>query len=308
MKEIKTVAILGAGAMGAIYASRFVDSGQFTTVFVARGQRNERLKKSGCVVNGRQYLIPVVHPDEKNDPVDLIIVALKSYNLEEAVPDLKSLVGAHTTIISVMNGLDSEDYIGSVYGMDKILYAIAVGMDAVREGNSAIYTNPGKIIFGEANNSHTSERAVRLKEAFRTAGIASDVPPDMMRMMWWKFMINVGVNQASVVMRANYGVFQTSVDAQELMNGLMSEVISLAQHSGVNLTDQDLQEWNTVLNSLSPSGKTSMLQDIEAGRKTEVEAFAGKVVDMGKRYGVQTPVNRVLLNIIRVLEQTQSEF
>ena len=128
-----------------------------------------------------------------------------------------------------------------------------------------------------------------------------------MRMLWWKFMINVGINQASAVMRANYGVFQTSSDAQELMSELMLEVIALAQHAGVNLKEQDLHDWHTVLNTLSPNGKTSMLQDIEAGRKTEVDIFAGKVVELGKTLGIPTPVNLTLLRIIRVLELTQRQ-
>jgi 2-dehydropantoate 2-reductase len=304
VKEIKTVAVLGAGAMGAVYASKFFDASPFSTVLVARDLRYDRLREEGCVINGKRYSIPVVHPDESSDPSDLIIVALKNHNLAEAVPDLKNLVGDQTTIISVMNGLDSEAYLGSVYGMDKVLYAIAVGIDAVREGNSVTYTNPGKIFFGQANNADLSKKVLRVHEALQKAQIAHEIPPDMIRMLWWKFMINVGINQASAVMRVPYGVFQTSPDAQALMGELMGEVIELAQHAGVNLEEQDLHDWYVVLKTLSPKGKTSMLQDIEAGRKTEVEIFAGKVVDLGKSYGIPTPVNRTLLSIIHVLEQS----
>jgi 2-dehydropantoate 2-reductase len=142
--------------------------------------------------------------------------------------------------------------------------------------------------------------------AFDGAGIVTEIPIDMMRMSWWKFMVNVGVNQASAVMRAPYGVLQSSPDARALMETLMRETIVLAQHVGVNLGEQDLEEWNAVLRSLSPEGKTSMLQDIEAGRKTEVEIFAGKVVELGKTYGIPTPVNQTLLSIIHVLEQYQA--
>jgi len=77
--------------------------------------------------------LPVIHPEEDTSPADLIIVALKNHHLPESIPDLKSLIGDSTTIISVMNGLDSEQYIGSIYGMDKVLYAISVGIDAVRQ-------------------------------------------------------------------------------------------------------------------------------------------------------------------------------
>jgi 2-dehydropantoate 2-reductase len=124
----------------------------------------------------------------------------------------------------------------------------------------------------------------------------------MMRMLWWKFMVNVGMNQASAVMRAPYGVFQTAPDAQALMETLMREVVHVAEPAGVDLRERDIQDWYTALNTLAPEGKTSMLQDIEAGRKTEVDTFAGKVVALGKTAGIPTPANETLLRIIRILE------
>jgi 2-dehydropantoate 2-reductase len=289
--------------MGAVFASKFFDAARFSTVLVARGPRYDRLQAQGLVVNGRHYAIPVIHPDEAAQPADLIIVALKNHNLPEAVNDLKNLVGSETTLISVMNGLDSEERLASVYGADKVLYSIAVGIDAVREDNSVIYTNPGKVVFGDPENSRPSERVRCVQEAFERAGVASETPVDMMRMLWWKFMINVGVNQASAVMRAPYGVFQSSSDAQALMDSLMREVIVLAQHFGINLADSDLDGWYAVLKKLSPEGKTSMLQDMEARRKTEVEVFAGKMAELGAKCGVPTPVNQAVLSIIHVLEQ-----
>jgi len=303
VKEIKRVVVLGAGAMGAFYASKFFDSSLLSTVLVAREPRYDRLKAEGLVVNGKHYSIPVVHPDEATPPADLIIVALKHHSLPEAVHDLKNLVGDQTTLVSVMNGLDSEEYLGSIYGMDKLLYAIAVAIDALREGNSVTYTNPGKVIFGEPDNSQPSERVRRVQAAFEQAGVVTEIPTDMMRMLWWKFMVNVGINQASAVMRAPYGVFQSSPDAQALMETLMREVLVLAQRVGVNLGEHDLDAWYAFLKTLSPKGKTSMLQDIEAGRKTEVEIFAGKMVELGKSHGIPTPVNQTLLSIVHVLER-----
>ena len=305
MQEINRVAILGAGAMGAYFTSRFLDAPGFSTSVVARDQRHERLKKNGLVVNGKTYAVPVTHPDETQTPADLIIVALKHHNLPEAVGDLKNLVGDRTTIISVMNGLDSEEYIGSVYGMDKMLYAVSVGIDALRQGNRIDYTNPGKHIFGEAVNSDVNQKVRRVQDAFDRAGIAYETPPDMIRLMWWKFMINVGMNQASAVMRAPFGVFQSSPDAQAVMETLMHEVIALAEGAGVNLGNQDVDDWYKVLDTLSPQGKTSMLQDIEAGRKTEIEIFGGKVVELSEKHGITTPVNHAIWHIIQVLENKQ---
>jgi len=303
MQEIQKVAILGAGAMGAYFASSFFDTAGFSTVLIAKGRRLDKLKSKGLVVNEKSYAIPVIHPDEATSTMDLIIVALKHHHLEEAVQGLEKLVGNSTTIISVMNGLESEEYIGSIYGMDKMLYTISVAIDAVRQGNEINYTKPGKHYFGEAVNTHLSQRVLRVEEAFDRAGIVYETPEDMIRMMWWKFMINVGVNQASAVMQAPLGVFQKSPEAQGLMEALMKEVIALTDVMDVNLTNRDIEEWYTFLNVLSPQGKTSMLQDIEAGRKTEVEIFGEKVVKLGKTHGVTTPVNQTVLQIIRVIEQ-----
>ena len=115
-------------------------------------------------------------------------------------------------------------------------------------------------------------------------------------------MINAGINQASAVLGAPYSVFQRSGDARELMESAMREVMAIAQAAGVHLSEADITNWNLFLSSLSPDGKTSMLQDIEARRKTEVEMFAGKVIELGKEYGIPTPVNQTLYRVIKVIE------
>jgi 2-dehydropantoate 2-reductase len=304
MNIIRHVAILGAGAMGTYFAAGFGANDRFSTRLIARGDRRERLERDGLVVNGQPVFIPVASPEDRPAPADLVIVALKHHHLAAAVPDLKPFVGPDTVIISVMNGLESEAVIGAAVGMEKMLYAISVGIDAVREGNHLTFSNPGRHLFGEADNTTISDRVRRVQEAFTRAGIAWETPADMVRMLWWKFMINVGMNQASAVMRAPYGAFQTRAEARDLMEALMREVITLAPLASVNLVEKDIADWCQVLATLSPTGKTSMLQDIEAGRKTEVEIFGGAVTALGERYAVPTPVNRTLFQIIRVLEET----
>jgi 2-dehydropantoate 2-reductase len=187
--------------------------------------------------------------------------------------------------------------------MEKLVLAIAVGIDAVREQDRFTYAQRGKIIFGLESQKTTDDRIVRLEEILTRAAIPYEVSADILRTMWWKFMINVGVNQASAVLRAPYRVFQESADARNLMLLLMQEVVDLAKKVQINLTGKDLDEWQAILSTLGPTGKTSMLQDIEAGRKTEVEIFAGKVVSLGKEHDVPTPANNVILQIIKAMEQ-----
>lgn len=183
MREIRNVVVLGAGAMGSYFATRFFGTEGFSTAVVARGQRFDRINRDGMVVNGDLFMVPAVHPNEVSEPADLIIVALKHHHLAEAVPDLNKIVGGQTTIISVMNGLDSEEYIGSVYGMDKMLYAVSVGIDALRDGNRVTFTKPGIHYFGEASNPQISQKVRRVQTAFDRAGIAYETPADMQRMM-----------------------------------------------------------------------------------------------------------------------------
>lgn len=299
---IETISIIGAGAMGAAYASVFHTMDGHCVSFVAGGERYGRLAEEGLFVNGKHYRIPVMRPKDPHPPADLLIVAVKRHHLHKAIRDVKNSVGEQTIIISVMNGIESEEQIGRVYGMDRVLYAVAVGMDALKEGNTVTYTRQGKVFFGERENHLITERVKRVQALFDRAGIVHETPPDMIRILWWKFMINVGINQASAALRAPYSVFQESREARDLMESAMREVMALAAKANIRLTEEAIQNWYTVLSGLSPQGKTSMLQDVEAGRKTEVEMFAGKVIELGRRYNVPTPVNQQLFETIKQIE------
>ena len=142
-----------------------------------------------------------------------------------------------------------------------------------------------------------------MKELFEKADIPYNIPEDMLHELWWKFMVNVGINQISAVLKAPYGVFQKVKDAEELMKTASNEVIQLSCKAGINLKADAINEFIKVLSKLAPEGKTSMLQDIEAGRKTEVDIFSGTVIELGKKYGVATPVNNMLYKMIKTMEQ-----
>ncbi|MBW2039701.1 MAG: ketopantoate reductase family protein [Deltaproteobacteria bacterium] len=304
MPPIAKVSVIGAGAMGAFYATNLFDMDKNCISLVAKGERYDRLKQKGLIVNNKHYSLPIIKPEDKTPPSEFIIVAVKHHHLREAIQDIENRIGENSLIVSVMNGIDSEEQIGAVYGMDKVLYAVAVGIDAVRQGNSITYTKQGKLFFGEAKNPVLTERVKRAQSLFDRAGIAYETPDDMIRILWWKFMINVGINQVSAVLHAPYSIFQTSQEARELMESAMREVMSIAKAAKVHLSEEDIENWYSVLSGLSPQGKTSMLQDIEAKRKTEVEMFAGKMIELGRTYGIPTPVNQTLFRLIKVIEQS----
>ncbi|MFO7800710.1 MAG: ketopantoate reductase family protein [Desulfovermiculus sp.] len=302
MQDAK-VCIVGPGAMGSFYYWKFHQAGFEQTTLLAGGERARRLQNNGIRVNGQTVPARVVGPEDTHYAADLIVVAVKYHHLDQVLADMKNLVADNTLIVSVMNGIDSEEILARTYGWDKVLYAIALGIDAQREPDQVRVTNQGIVYFGQKSNQQFSSRVKRVEELFQAADIAYQIPEDMVRVMWWKYMINVGVNQVSAVLRAPFGTFQKSQEAKDLMQEAMQEVINVAGAKDIQLGSEDIDSWLQVLDSLDPEGKTSMCQDVLAGRKTEVEMFAGTLLTMGRDLDIPTPLNRYLFQFLRAIEQ-----
>lgn len=306
MKQIETVAVVGLGAIGASYLAKIADETSIKkTRAVASGARAEKYKKEGVYVNGKRYDFPVFGPKDACAPADLLIVAVKFHQLEEALAEAENQVGPDTIIISLLNGVSSEDVIVRKFGEKNVLLSYVIQMDAVRTGDRTTYTILGKIPFGERKNEpeHFSENVLRLQEFLERIGVRYEIPADMIKSQWEKFMLNVGVNQVSAILRAPYGVLQNIPEARQVVMDAMREVIALSQKEGVNLSETDMKKAFEVMDSLGVDGKTSMLQDVEAERKTEVEMFGGTVIEKAKQHGLPVPVNEVLVKQIRAIEQ-----
>ena len=303
VRDIERVAIVGAGAMGGLYAWHFAYAG-LPVILVARGDRARRLADQGVVVNGERVVASVHDAAEapgaaEPEPVDLVLVAVKHHELAAALDDVARLVGPRTLFLSVLNGLDSEEVITARFGAEHVLMCVALAMDAMRVGNEVSFGQAGRLAFGEADNTVVSDRVRSVQSALDRARLAWETPPDMRRTMWWKFMVNVGINQASAVLRAPYGAFQPDGDARSLMVALVEEVVAVSRAEGVGLDEGDVQRWYAVLAGQPAAAKTSMHQDVEAGRRTEVDIFAGRVVALGARHGIATPYNQAMLWILR---------
>lgn len=300
-KQIKTVHLIGLGALGAIYASIIHQHDKDCIKIILDEERMERYRE-GTVINGKRYFFDLTVPKPGDKPAELILVAVKGHHLKEAIDLISSMVGEDTIILSLLNGITSEDDLSRVFGREKVLHGFCVGTDSTRENNEVIFHNAGKIVFGE-HYPEAKGKAGPVADFFTRTGVPFSVSDDILKRMWWKFMMNVGVNQTSAILRAPYGVYQTIREARELMASASREVIPLAEKEGIHLSEADIDEYMNHFYDLSPSGKTSMLQDIEAGRKTEVESFALTVVNLGKKHGIPAPVNEMLYRMIRVLEQ-----
>ena len=303
MLLINNIYVSGLGAIGSAYAGKLFDMDPGCVKVIADEERIQRYREKGATVNGRLYPFKYVRPEDGNGEADLVIVAVKQHHLEQSIKDIRSYIGNSTIILSLLNGITSEEIIGKQFGMDKMLYAFCVGTDSVREGTGIHYTNIGIIVFGEKTNAELSDKAAAVKELFEKAGIPYAVPGNMLRELWWKFMMNVGINQVSAILKAPYGVFQKVQEARDLMFMASREVVRISEKAGISLDENDIKKYMTIIDTLAPEGKTSMLQDVEALRKTEVDIFAGAVMELGASHGVETPVNNILYKMIKTMEE-----
>lgn len=304
-EKIKTVSLIGLGAVGSANLAKIARVLPMQDISViATGARAEKYRNEGVCVNGEYFYFPVAEPCMQVRPADLLIFAVKNNQLKQAIADAKKHVGENTIILSLLNGVTSEMEITKTYGSNNILYSYVMGTDATRIGCSTVYENLGYIPFGESTNipGCYSENVLKVEEFFTRTGISYTIPENMIKELWFKFMLNVGANQVSAVLRCSYGAIQKNEAVRELVIKAMNEAMQVSRAENINLGPDDITKCLSILDMLSPAGKTSMLQDIEAGRRTEVDVFGGVVSSLGKKYNIPVPLNDALVSLIKALE------
>lgn len=301
--KIEKVSLIGLGAIGGTFASQIHRKIGSNLRIIVDKKRKARYELNGITVNDKVFNFNYVLPGKSIESSDLVLISVKYHHLNEAIESIKKHVGPETIILSLLNGIDSEIIIKSSFPENKVLKALVFKVDAKKKGNRINHSLPGTIAFGEDKNENHSDVVKSVKDFFESTKISYEIPKDMIRKVWWKFMVNVGINQVSAVLRANYGVFQSSNEARLLLKETMEEVIMMANVIGIDLSKKDIQIFMDLLDNLSPSGETSMLQDILAHRKTEVEMFSKALCDMADEHNLELPVNRMLYRMIKVIEE-----
>lgn len=303
--EIRKVGILGLGALGTMYAKHMLDHGFSDGLAVIVDQeRKVRYEREGVYCNGEKCEFPYIIPDKTLEPLDLLIIAVKFGSLETALEEAVHAVGENTVIISLLNGISSEKIIGSRFGMEKMVYCVAFGMDAVKLGNKMNYTNKGVLCFGDYDEENSNgERVDAITSFFDKIQLPYQIDNFMKRKLWSKFMVNVGVNQTAMVYQTNYGGIQKDGPARTTMIKAMREVLDLSEAEGIGLNKDDLTYWLNVLDGLDPQGMPSMRQDSIRGQKSEVELFSSECIRLGEKHSIPTPVNKYLNEKITEMEK-----
>lgn len=299
---VEEVAIIGAGAVGASYGSVFLKNGINKFSFVANGARAERLKNEGIIVNNER-LFPNIATKENHGKIKLLMVLVKNYSLDASIEDIRTVIDDDTIILSLLNGVTAVDEMKKAFPNNKVLYGIVMRTDANRTEENIIFKTLGEIQFGEEENIHFSDTVSDVIRIFEANNINYHVYEDMKRMLWRKWMVNIGANQISLLTSAKFKYFEEFEEIQIALDRAMQEIVDIAKKKEIHLTTKDKEDMIHTLINYPPEKKTSMLQDLEAGRKTEIDYFGGTVIKLGKECGVPTPVNEILYYIVKAREK-----
>ena len=294
--KLEKVAVLGAGAVGAYVLWGLSEKPGIRLGVVAEGERARRLQ-NGIGINGKAYHPEVWTPEEAHE-ADLLIVALKYGALPGALDSIRQVVGEHTIVMSLMNGVDSEEILAAEVGADHLLYSL-IKVVSHKEADGFRFdpdTTLG-IIYGELAAPFESERVQAVAALFEGTGVHFRATEHIREEMWSKFRLNVCNNLPQAILGVGIGVYDDSIYADAIMRRMRHEVVLVANAKGIPLTDEfKAAKW-------LPSQRYSTLQDLDAHRHTEIDMFSGALIRMGKEVGVECPYNEMTYNLIKALEE-----
>ncbi len=304
---IKTVGIVGMGALGLMYGKIIRDGlGKENLFFIMDEGRYEKYSRVQYRINGRDEDF-CIKKSGQTGKVDLLIISVKYPGLESALRTAEAAVGEDTVIISFMNGISSEKIIGERFGREKVLLSVAQGMDAMHFDNEVRYTKMGQVFIGVDKKSAAAGQEEKLKsvtEMFEKIGFPYVEEEDILLRVWRKFMLNVGVNQVCMVYEVGYGKsMEEGSEARMALIGAMRETILVGNAEGIPLCEEDVHNYMDILKTLDPNATPSMGQDRINRKPSEVDAFAGEIIRLGKKHGIYTPANDLLKKRVEEIEK-----
>lgn len=302
--EAVMVTIVGMGALGILYGDMFTRAfGKEAVMFLADACRIEKYRQEGVFCNGQKCDFQM---QSDAGTADLLIFAVKGTALGEAMELAANAVGEETIILSLLNGISSEEMLEERFPKAHIIHCIAQGMDAVKLGSQLTYSNKGELRIGTPHKEQQPylEKAA---EILKLAEIPYVAEEDIMHRLWGKWMLNVGVNQVVMVTEGTYGTIQKPGRPRDMVLEAMEEVRKLSECAGTGVTKADMESYMALTDTLNPDGMPSMRQDGILKRKSEVDFFAGTVIEKAKSYGLPVPVNQMLYEKVKAMEAEYPE-
>lgn len=294
--------------MGSLFGGMLAEAGNNVWLVDVWKEHVDAIRQRGLRIKAPsgERLIPkvkaVVSAQEAGES-ELVLVFVKSTVTEQAVRGAKPLFGQETLVLTLQNGLGNVERIASVIGSSMILAGVTAQGATVLGPGEIYHAGAGPTSIGEIAGPATP-RVERVAKLLDEAGIKTQVSDNVMGLMWGKLLVNVGVNALTALTGLRNGELLDHPEAVELMELAVLEGYRVAQAKGIELPYEDPVAHTKEVARATAQNRSSMLQDVSNRRKTEIEMINGAIVREGQVLGIQTPVNRTLTNLVRVLEST----
>ncbi|MEU6550572.1 2-dehydropantoate 2-reductase [Streptomyces sp. NPDC046915] len=317
------IAVVGAGGIGGYFGGRLAAAGH-DVWFVARGAHLQALRRDGLRIespDGDLTVTPVRATDDTREigPVDVVLLCVKTWQLEPAVEALKPLigtgVGTGTAVVTLQNGVEAPERVAAAVGREAVLPGIAKIIARVSgPGRIQHVGGLGSLTFGEWDNrvgerarersgERAGDRVERLREALAGASVTAVVAEDVWTELWAKFLFVVPLGSLGAVADVPFGVLRSRPGTRRLLADGMREIERVARAAGIPLPDGIVASTLDFVDAQPAQGTTSLQRDVLAGLPSELDAWTGSAVRLGARYGIATPVHDVLYEVLRLREE-----
>lgn len=297
------IGVMGTGGVGGYFGAILARAG-VDIHFVARGKHRQAIQEEGLQVISSQgnFRVMVHATSEPEDigPVDLLLFCVKAYDTMDAMRVIGPMIEEDTMILSLQNGIDNNAKLSELYDATRVLGGTTyIESSIASPGVIAHSGRPGRIIFGELTGERTP-RAEKVLQVFQKGGIDTELSTEIENVLWQKFLFICGVHGVTTLPRASLGLALAFPETRDLMVGVMREVESLARAKGIHLPVDVVQKAVELAETYTRNFKCSMLRDLQWRRRTEVEALNGMVVQMGREFGIETPLNQVITACLKL--------
>lgn len=305
-------AVVGSGAVGGYYGARLARAGNNVS-FIARGAHLQAIRERGLSIKSPLGDFTVRAPAEDDasrvGPVDVVLFAVKTYDNDTALPLLRSLAGPSTMILTLQNGVDSVDQVAAVTGERAVLAGPTYIATALTEPGVIVQTGTHRrVVFGEVfgDRHAVSERASRLCSVLAAADIQAEAVADGRVPLWEKFIYLAPFAAFTGAARQPVGGLWPRPGFRDVFVHGLAEVEAIARAEGVPVSATVKEEILKYMDSVPPAMRSSLLIDLEQGKRIELEALPGSVVRRGRAVGVATPMMEALYWVLRSYEHGRS--
>jgi 2-dehydropantoate 2-reductase len=298
-----TFAIMGSGGVGGYFGARLARFG-FATTLIARGAHLQAMRRSGLRIETPEevFSVEVRATDDPREigPVDFVLFAVKLWDMETAGAACRPLIGPSTAVVSLQNGVNSEQALASILGARHVMGGVAeISVRIVEPGLIKRISDRALIQFGELDR-HRSDRSKRLAKALLQAGIETDHTADINVAIWNKFVFLTGLSAMTALTRHPIGKVRAEPETRDLLKQIMCEALRVAQASGVPIPDAVVAERLQFIDGLPAHVRASMAVDLAAGRRLELPWLSGTVVRNGAELRVPTPANAFVCQALKL--------